>query len=362
MEIRCAPPGAVPTAIRIGRGLRSTLLDEVPERALCIVDAAVAEAWPGMPGSPLWITHPGGEAHKTLAGLEHLLRRMAQMEIDRTGVLVAVGGGALGDLVGLAGALYLRGIEVWQVPTTLLAMVDASVGGKTAVDLPEGKNLVGAIHPPSRVLVDPEFLGTLPDREFQSGLAEALKMAIGMDAELFEHMERHAQQVLARDPSALQVAIERSLAGKARIVEDDLGETGPRRTLNLGHTVGHAIEGYAIEETSRRVSADASVTPPAHGLCVAQGLHWVLELASRRDLISDADRQRCGALLTTFGFHREPTPPWEQLLPFLRRDKKISGRVLHWVLPTGVGQCKTEALPLDALSGGMDQLAQAPAG
>ena len=246
-ELRCAPPGAVPTAIRIGRGLRNTLLEEIPERALCIVDAAVAGSWRQMPQCPRWKTHPGGEAHKTLRGLEHLLRQLAQREVDRAGVLVAVGGGALGDLVGLAGALYLRGIEVWQVPTTLLAMVDASVGGKTAVDLPEGKNLAGAIHPPSRVLVDPGFLETLPDREFQSGLAEILKMAIGTAATLFQHLEQHTAQVLARDPEALDFAIARSLAGKARIVEGDLGESGPRRTLNLGHTVGHAIEAHALD-------------------------------------------------------------------------------------------------------------------
>jgi 3-dehydroquinate synthase len=241
----------------------------------------------------------------------------------------------------LCAALFLRGIECWQVPTTLLAMADSAVGGKTAVDLPEGKNLVGCVHPPALVVVDPSLLSSLPEIEFRSGLAEVLKAAIGLDAVLFGLLEREHPAVAARAGDALERAIHRALAAKVAVVERDLREDGPRRLLNLGHTLGHALE------------AHAHYARP-HGLCVARGLHFAVTVAEALGPLAAADAGRCRALLLAYGHRPEPLPPAAELLPFVRRDKKAAGACVHFVLPTGIGQSAVQALPIDRLARWID--------
>ena len=248
-----------------------------------------------------------------------------------------MGGGALGDVGGLAASLFLRGIEAWQVPTTLLAMVDSSVGGKTAVNLPEGKNLVGTVHPASRVIVDLDFVASLSGEQFHSGLAEVLKIAIGLDVDLLLLLERERTRVLRREIDVLIEIARRAIAAKIAIVEADPRDHGPRRLLNLGHTLGHALE------------AHAGFTSP-HGHCVARGLHFALELAADLGELSSSDRDRCASLLVAYGHERTPLPPADELTPFLRRDKKMVGDRIHFVMPTAIGRCTTRDLDLTCLA------------
>jgi 3-dehydroquinate synthase len=183
-----------------------------------------------------------GESHKTLASVERLLRQMAQAGGDRGSLLIAFGGGIVGDVGGFLAAIYMRGIPYVQVPTTFLAQVDSSVGGKTGVNLPEGKNLVGSFHQPLAVFADIRVLGTLPDRELRAGLMESVKAGIIRDRTLVRFMEENAGDVLARDPKALEKVIAASIRIKATVVNKDERESGLRMILNLGHTVGHALE------------------------------------------------------------------------------------------------------------------------
>ncbi|MGE3173949.1 MAG: 3-dehydroquinate synthase family protein [Planctomycetota bacterium] len=343
ITLHCRPPRAVATEIRIGDGAAAELHGASADRGtLALVDAGVADRHPNLL-APTWtaLQVVAGESLKTLAQAEVVLRAMAALGIDRRGLLVAVGGGTVGDLGGLCAALYLRGIECWQVPTTLLAMVDSAVGGKTAVNLPEGKNLVGCVHPPTRVAIDPSLLRELPEVEFQSGLAEVVKVAIGLDGHLFELLERRTAAVLAREPAALELAIHRAVAAKAEVVASDLREDGPRRLLNLGHTLGHALE------------AHAGYTRP-HGLCVARGLWFALAVAVAEGAITGHDADRCRALLTALGFAPDPLPPVAELLPFLRRDKKAEGASVHFVLPIGIGRSAARPLPMARLEDALD--------
>lgn len=341
IHLRCAPPGAQATEIWLDADLGADgcapwlAARAGARRALALIDARVDELHPTR--TRAWQPRhllAGGEASKTMGHLEAVLRALARQELGRTGLLLVAGGGSLGDLGGLAAALYCRGIEFVLVPTTLLAMVDSSVGGKTAVDLPEGKNLVGAIHPASAVVIDLAFLSTLPEAEFRSGLGEVVKVAIGLSAELFSLLEAQATAVHARDPAILGDVVRLALAAKIRVVEADLHERGRRRLLNLGHTLAHALE------------AHSGFSLP-HGVAVARGLHFALDLAARRQTIAPADAARARALLLRYGFAADPLPPSDALAPFVRRDKKAAGDGIHFVLPTGIGRAETVHLGTD---------------
>ena len=330
----CRPPGARPTRILIGRGLAGALPELAAGRRVFALIDERAPIGPALPDAR-WTTLRlgGGEHLKTLARAEAVLRAMVDAGLDRKALLLAIGGGTVGDLGGLCAALFLRGIECWQVPTTLMGMVDSAVGGKTAVNLPEGKNLVGCVHPPALVAIDPDLAAGLPQREFDGGLAEALKTAIGLDQDLFELLEGRVAAVRARDPDVLVDVIARCVAQKARIVENDLNEDGSRRLLNLGHTLGHALEahaGFAV----------------GHGHCVARGLHFALDLARELRAIGANDAARCAALLAAYGHTAAALPPARELEPFLRRDKKVTADRVHFVLPTGIGRSEVRALPV----------------
>ncbi len=270
-----------------------------------------------------------GEAAKSLGTVERLCRRFAQLGVRRNDVVVAIGGGIVGDTAGFAAAVYHRGIAVVQVPTTLLAMVDSAIGGKTGVNLPEGKNLVGAFHQPIAVLADPTVLGTLPAREFDAGLGEVAKYAFLGDDELCTILETESAAVVARDPETVTRVVARCAAFKARVVVEDEHETrGTRATLNLGHTLAHALEtagGYGL----------------LHGEAVAIGLVFAARLAAAMERIHPEQADAQIALLAALGLQtRVPADaPLDrsELLALMRRDKKSSGR-LTFVLdgPEGV--------------------------
>jgi 3-dehydroquinate synthase len=343
IQLHCKPPGAIGTEVRIGApvrtGLGALLEAACGDRVRFVI--ADRQALPAFSTEPVVDRLlEGGEAIKCMAGLGSLLADLADRRIDRRGVVVAIGGGATGDLGGLAAALWLRGVELVMVPTTLLSMVDSSVGGKTAIDLPQGKNLVGAFWPASLVLIDLGFVTTLPERELASGLGEVLKMAIGLDAELFELCERERDGILARDPDLLAQCVERALRAKIAIVERDPSELGDRRLLNLGHTLGHALEVHSGYRT-------------AHGVAVARGMHHALRLAEAEGLLDPTDRERAGRLLEAYGFAPTDVPPKSALREFVASDKKVVGDKLHVVLPDAIGSSRTLPMTPDAFLAGL---------
>ncbi len=271
---------------------------------------------------------PPGEREKNLSRFGQALGDLAQIKASRDATVVALGGGVVGDLSGFVASCWMRGIAFIQLPTTLLAMVDSSVGGKTAVDLPEGKNLVGAFHQPVAVIADTEVLATLPERELAAGLAEVVKYGALGDPDFFAWLETHAKALLARKPHILGEAIERSCRHKAAIVARDETEQGDRALLNFGHTFGHALE-----------TADDYGTL-LHGEAVAIGMVMAAQLSSRIGLAAVPDAERLAALLARMGLPTRAPAGADpaRLLELMRLDKKnISGR-LRLILWHGLGQ------------------------
>jgi len=273
-----------------------------------------------------------GEEGKRLATVERLCEAALAARLDRSGVVVALGGGVVGDIAGLVAALYMRGVAHVQVPTTLLAMVDSSVGGKTAVDLAGGKNLVGAFHQPSAVVADPEALRTLPDRELSAGAAEVVKAGVLGDRELFELVEKRPGELLSRDEAVLLEAIGRSIEVKRRVVEVDERETGdgPRALLNLGHTFGHALE------TLREYRGIL------HGEAVSVGVVLASRLAVRLGRLPEAEADRVIRLLALLSLPVELGPGVDRarLFELMRRDKKNRDGRLRLILPTAIGRAE----------------------
>ena len=305
---------------------------KLPGKALLVCDSNVAKLYreraERLFSPAATFVFPAGEEHKTIDTVMALCRRAAQLKFDRKCLFVALGGGVTGDLTGFAAAIYLRGVKVMQMPTTLLAMVDSSVGGKTAVDIPEGKNLVGAFHQPCRVVIDPGFLATLPERELVNGLAEVVKTAVLGDAELFRLLEDHAGKLLEKPlPAALYgEIIRRCCRVKAAIVAADEHEHGCRAFLNYGHTFGHALE----------LLSDFRI---AHGEAVALGMLVAAKLAVKLGLCSAETEERQRALLRALGEPTElPAVSPEAWFDAMRGDKKArDGRVV-FVLPEKIGK------------------------
>jgi 3-dehydroquinate synthase len=271
---------------------------------------------------------PPGEATKSPASAAALWDRLAELPADRRTLVVAVGGGVVGDLAGFVAATYARGLPLVMVPTTLLAMVDSSVGGKTGINLPQGKNLVGAFHQPAGVWIDTAALDTLPEREYRSGLAEVVKYGVILDAELFAWLEANADAVLRRDPEAVRHVVARSCRLKADVVEqDEREETDVRAKLNYGHTFAHAFEtvgGYGAW---------------LHGEAVAAGMVCASRLAERLGMIPAEVTARQVELLLRFGLPTEPLDrPADELLGVMRRDKKVRDGRLRFVLPARLGE------------------------
>ena len=289
------------------------------------------------------IVFPAGEKSKTLETYAELVRGFAALELTRTDFAIALGGGVVGDLTGFAAATYMRGIGFVQIPTTLLAMVDSSIGGKTGVDIPEGKNLVGAFHLPKRIFRDVKFLETLPEKEMKNGLAEMIKTAVLFDAEMFAALEGLVYLDNLGRLEKLESLVERCAAWKQKIVDEDFKEGGKRKLLNLGHTFGHAIE---------KVS-DFAIP---HGEAVAIGMRIVGKDVPEIGRVLDAygfSRVEYGprSLFVTSG--RETASPLEmdreKILAAIRGDKKRSGDAITLVVPRKVGECELVETPMSDL-------------
>ncbi len=271
---------------------------------------------------------PAGEESKSLSMTGQLYDSLAALPADRSTLVVAVGGGVVGDLAGFAAATYNRGLPLLMVPTTLLAMVDSSVGGKVGINHPKGKNLIGAFHQPAGVWIDTAFLTTLPDREFRSGLAEVVKYGVILDPEFFTYLEVNATAILSRDPQCLEHIIARSCELKAQVVEqDEREEIGLRAMLNYGHTFAHGFEtvgGYGTW---------------LHGEAVAAGMICASRLTERLGRISAELTERQICLLSTFGLPIAAKAEWsiDSLVDVMRRDKKAHAGKMRFVLPTRMG-------------------------
>jgi 3-dehydroquinate synthase len=289
---------------------------------------AIAAKIPGRAGR-----HPilfdDRESSKNLETVEAIARELVRVGADRQATIVAVGGGVVGDVAGFAAATYLRGVRLVHIPTTLVAQVDSAVGGKTGVNLPEGKNLVGAFYPPKVVIADPALLATLPHREYRSGLYEVIKYGAIADRELFAFLERRMSSLLRRDPASLGWVISRSIAIKARVVSEDEREGGLRQILNFGHTLGHALEAA----TNYRVFL--------HGEAIAWGMIAASMMALSLNRLPLMDAFRIVRLVASVGpLPKVPAIPGARLRSSLSGDKKSRGGRVLWVFPRKIG--KTE--------------------
>ena len=280
---------------------------------------------------------PDGEMHKDWTTLYDVHTRLLELGAERSTLLVALGGGVIGDLAGFAAATYQRGMPLLQVPTTLLAQVDSSVGGKTAVNHPLGKNMIGAFHQPSAVIIDTTTLSTLPEREYVAGLAEVIKYGAACDRPFFEWLEANVDRVLARDADAIAQAVLESCRIKAEVVARDEREAGERAILNFGHTFGHAIE------------AAQGYGKWLHGEAVAAGMVCAAKLSQRACAFSPSDTQRLARLLAAAQLPIEPPRiPVERWLDLMARDKKVEGGALRFVLLEQLGQAIVRADVPDA--------------
>ncbi|QYF85697.1 3-dehydroquinate synthase [Brevundimonas sp. PAMC22021] len=334
-----------PYDVVVGRGLMAEagrrIAALVPQRRTVIVtDETVARLHaPALQASlraagihSAVVAVPAGEASKSFAELERVLDRMLETGLDRRDVVIALGGGVVGDLAGLAAALFMRGIDFVQIPTTLLAQVDSSVGGKTAIDTPRGKNLVGAFHQPRLVLADIDVMATLPERQLRSGWAEVLKHGLICDAPFFDWLAGEGTAGANGDPAALQRAVVRSVEIKSAIVGEDEKEAGKRALLNLGHTFGHAIEAeLGFEEAVL-----------AHGEAVALGCAMAFRYSARQGLCDMGKVERVEAAITAAGLPTRLAQAGvfsaDALLARMAGDKKAEGGALTLILARGVGQ------------------------
>lgn len=273
---------------------------------------------------------PDGEQYKNLDWANAVYTALLTNYFDRTSALVALGGGVIGDLTGFAAATFMRGVPFVQVPTTLLAMVDSSVGGKTGVNHPMAKNMIGAFHQPRKVLMDLSVLASLPKEEFLSGMAEVIKYGVIRDAAFFEYLDKNREKILALDPDSLEHVIRRSCEIKAEVVSRDEREGGLRAILNYGHTVGHAIE-KAENYTMR------------HGHAVAIGMVYASRLAYKTGLCDASVPGRVEKLITSYGLPADFTalsrrPSVAELMGTMQIDKKAEGGKVKFVLPKKIGE------------------------
>lgn len=303
-------------------------------KAAVVTDDNVAPLWLDrllsvLPDGILRYVIPHGEKSKNWALAGELLEKLAADGFCRDDTLVALGGGVVGDITGFVASVYMRGVPYVQVPTTLLAAIDSSVGGKTAVDLKAGKNLAGRIYPPKAVVCDLDTLATLPRSEWKCGLGEAVKYAVLAGGEIFDIMERGA------GAENLERLIDLCVDYKRRIVEADENEGGLRRLLNLGHTVGHAIE------------AESALGFP-HGVCVAMGIKVIARASVSAGYLPKDEYLRISALLQKYGFPECPYP-LRSVIMHAAHDKKISGGKINAVVIRGIGKCETVPMTLDEL-------------
>ena len=293
----------------------------------------------GLMGVPYHVLHlPGGEEKKRLAHVEQLAEQMVQLGAARSSMVIAYGGGIVNDMGGFLAAIFMRGIPVLQIPTTLLAQVDAAMGGKTAVNLVSGKNLIGSFHQPLAVLTDPAILATLPEREYRAGLYEIIKAGIIREPGLFQFLAESSAAVLARKPAAMDHIIAQSVRMKAEVVSSDERAGDTRRILNFGHTFGHALE------------AETEYKRFLHGEAVAWGMRAAVYLAESTGHLSAEDSVEILNMIATYG----PIPPLtgipaQNLFARLVHDKKTVQGKVHFVLPVRIGEVTVVAGVADKL-------------
>lgn len=307
----------------------------IAKRYVVVADSHVAELLGGKLMGSLaaagvsaeLITFPRGEASKHLATVAELASKLAQLGLDRKDALIALGGGVTGDITGFLAAIYMRGIPFVQIPTTLLAQVDSSVGGKTGVDIPEGKNLVGAFYQPRCVYIDSNVLLSLPSSELLNGLAEVIKYGVIYDAGFFRYLAEQRQPILERDLAVLEEVIARCCEIKGAVVAADEREADLRRILNFGHTLGHAVEA-------------ASNYAMAHGLAVGLGMVAACRLAVGKGILAQDQAEAVCGLIAGYGLPTEIPPEFSprQIKSFLKTDKKTVGGRPFFVLPTEIGK------------------------
>lgn len=319
----------------VERGILGSLIEFIPENSGKLFLITTEDVWrlhgpriePQFSGRRFEILFfPGGEANKRLSALELLADQMVARGADRTSMIIGFGGGIVTDISGFLAAIFMRGIPVVQIPTTLLAQVDAAIGGKTGVNLASGKNLIGNFHQPLAVLIDPEVLASLPQREYRAGLFEVVKCGIIRDPALFQLLEDRAEKVLMRSPDAVDELIAAAVRIKAEVVSDDERESDLRRILNFGHTIGHAIEAHT--EYVRFL----------HGEAIAWGMLAATRLAELTRTLSSEAADRIKATICRYG----PLPPAadldpDKLIAKLGSDKKTMQGRIHFVLPTSIG-------------------------
>jgi 3-dehydroquinate synthase len=295
--------------------------------------------------APQVISMPDGEPTKRLATVEALAEKLLHLGADRKAVVVALGGGVVGDVSGLLASLYMRGIELVQIPTTVLAQVDASIGGKTAVNLVDGKNLLGTYHHPRVVLIDPAVLKTLPDREFRAGLYEAVKCGVIGNVELFLRFEQNRARILKRDPVELEWLIAQSVKLKAEVVSADEREDGLRRVLNLGHTIGHALE------------AETGYKKLLHGEAVAWGMIAATNIALSVGRTDSVTAGRIADAVLSLGRLPEVNVNARTILARLQSDKKTQNGVVHFILPREIGKVEVASdVPSAAVIDAVEEL------
>jgi len=320
----------------VERGCVSRVAEFIPARAGVVFVVTTADVWQ-LHGDALKralgsrphqvLLFPGGEPNKRLTQVEALADQMVEAGGDRSSIVIAFGGGIVGDLGGFLAAIFMRGIPVIQVPTTLLAQVDAAVGGKTGANLVNGKNLVGSFHQPLAVLIDPDVLKTLPEREYRAGLYEIVKSGIIRDAKLFQTLDEQSERVLRQEPDVVESVIADAVRIKAEVVTADEREGDLRRILNFGHTFGHSLE------------AETKYSRFLHGEAVAWGMHAATHLAEMMGKVSKSDAQAMHAVVSKYG----PIPALdgivaERLAARLKSDKKTVQGKIHFVLPVKIGE------------------------
>lgn len=316
------------TRLYVGRA--SELIERlIPHgRTIILTDATIDRLYPDLVRRSEHIIIGSGEANKSLRTVASIYDRLMELEADRSTFLLGIGGGIVTDITGFVAATYMRGLDFGFISTTLLGQVDASIGGKNGVNVAGYKNMVGTFRQPRFVVSDVEMLRTLPLRELRSGMAEAIKSALVGDGELFDYIEKHADPDIFCNYEALQHIVRRAVAVKARIVEHDELEGGIRRVLNLGHTLGHAIE-----KSTREVN---------HGEAVAMGLSLMAHASVRDGKLDNAIAQRIDRLLLRLGFRLEPPVSLHNVMREVKHDKKKSNNMLRIVLPTQIGECCIE--------------------
>lgn len=344
--LRCA---AFPSTVVAGRGLlpRISSFTGREEYPFIVADEITGPLfgdfsveWKG------FFTLPKGEEGKSLLQVAAIYSALAECGIDRSGTILALGGGVVGDTSGFAAATWMRGIRLIQCPTTLLAQVDSAMGGKTGVNLPEGKNLVGAFHPAEWIFSDVGCLRSQKDEDFRQGLAEAVKYGVGEDWNFFSWLEEHTGPILRRDCAILQHLVEECARMKLAVAaEDERENSGTRARLNLGHTVGHALE--AASEYHRW----------KHGDGVAAGIMVAARLARRLGEFDGASLARLERLLQAFDLPTGPDRPWEDIAPFLARDKKFSDGAPRLVIPRKDVPCVLrDDIPLSLLQDAYEEM------